>query len=330
MASGGSQLLERLPSRDPTLAPRPQAAGLEPPGVQATRELLAAGVTDVAEFAAVLERPGADLANIIELIQTSVLGNQFAQRVLELREARAASRPPVETAVRIEALFPPQRAALAELWKQWAASMDAGHRGWHLTGGSGGKRGVGPFPPGDPRSGEGFLQFHEGLLAEFLVYVRQHDPPLFVAIRGQVPIWDTMQPLPEEFRDDGFVRDDLDWSVPAFATARGARDGPTLEVLRDGIASPVTIRSLDDCKNPDELGRLLGESGIHAHGHNGLGGNMATTGSLDSPAFLLWHGVIERIRQAWLRTPSGRAWLRAHPSGWSNPAAAAPHLHPTS
>jgi hypothetical protein len=80
------------------------------------------------------------------------------------------------------------------------------------------------------------------------------------------------------------------------------------------------ITCLNDIKNPDELGRVWGESGAHAVAHNKLGKEMASFASVRDPAFLLWHfGVIETSRAEWLNTDSGKAWQKDHPSGWTDP-----------
>jgi hypothetical protein len=82
------------------------------------------------------------------------------------------------------------------------------------------------------------------------------------------------------------------------------------------------IKTLNDIQSPDELGQIWGLSGAHGVAHNDLGGEMGGFASVEDPAFMLWHfGVIEQNRDDWLATASGQAWVKTHPSGWTDPGA---------
>ncbi|MBX7098009.1 MAG: hypothetical protein K1X89_09870 [Myxococcaceae bacterium] len=203
-----------------------------------------------------------------------------------------------------------KRAELARLYTAWAdeTGMVAHHQAWHSENGSGGTKGKG--------SGEKFLQFHAQMGEEFRQYLLDQKPPrtdLFDA-NGNLPTWDTLQPLPKEFWE-GTVKHQIDWRLPGFLSPE-PRKGETFTL--DGR----TITCLNDIKSPDELGRVWGESGAHAVAHNQLGAEMAGFASVRDPAFLLWHfGVIETNRAEWLDTESGKAWTAAHPSGWTDPFA---------
>jgi hypothetical protein len=200
------------------------------------------------------------------------------------------------------------RKGLADEWKKWAKPMVPSHERWHQQNGTGGTEGKG--------SGEKFMQFHANLMNDFKSHLKKTNPELLKKAGSEVPSWDTSKALPKEFHFKGMEQSRIDAPIPGWATEKGnGRDAVTLE------GSRTPIRKLNDIKNPDELGRALGESGFHAEGHSQLGGPMAGFASVGEAPFMLWHGKMEEIRTAWKGTESGRAWMKAHPSGWTQPGA---------
>jgi hypothetical protein len=223
----------------------------------------------------------------------------------------AAALPQVD----ISTLSAPDRKKVADLWKSFGPKMVPMHEDWHSTHGSGGTRG--------PGSGEVFMQFHANLMKDFSKVIETKDPALFKKLNGQLPVWDTTKALPKEFQFpdmDPKMKGPkgIDWKPPAYLSAKG---GGESFVLKDA-SPPKTIKSLNDIKSADELGRVLGASGVHAVGHIRLGGKMGGFASIATPPFQLWHGKMEEIRKEWLTTPSGKAAAKAHPpEGFTDPNA---------
>jgi hypothetical protein len=224
----------------------------------------------------------------------------------------AASR---STHVDVSTLSAADRAAVASLYRDYARGMVPMHEQWHQTNGPGGTQG--------PGSGERFMQFHQRLMTGFNDHLRQQNPELYNRLGGRQLTWDTTTALPKEFEFEGMTESvrgnprGIDWAVPGYLTTAGGGESFTL----NDSATPREIRSLGDIRTPDELGRVLGMSGAHAAGHQRLGGPMAGFASVAESPFLLWHGKLEEIRQQWLTTPNGQEWLKANPSGWTDPNA---------
>lgn len=218
------------------------------------------------------------------------------------RGVPAAALPQVE----ISSLSAPDRKKVADLWKSFGPKMVPMHETWHSTHGSGGTRG--------PGSGEVFMQFHANLMKDFSKVIETKDPALFKKLNGQLPVWDTTKALPKEFHFPDMDPKTkgpkgIDWKAPSYLSAKG---GTESFVLKDA-QPPKTIKSLNDIKSVDELGRVLGASGVHAVGHIRLAGKMGGFASIATPPFQLWHGKMEEIRKEWLTTPSGKAAAKAHP-----------------
>jgi hypothetical protein len=229
--------------------------------------------------------------------------------------ATLATGPAVHVDVRD--LTPAERQAIVNLYRPFGEGMIEMHEAWHQANGSGGTRGEG--------SGERFMQFHENLMIDFLRLLETQEPELFARLGGQLPSWDTTGPLPSEFEFPGMNPNivgnpnGINWPIPSYLTVEGGSQSYTLN--DGGPDTPRVIRSLADIRNPDELGRVLGASGAHAVGHNRLGGGMASFASVAEPPFLLWHGKMVEIQEAWTTTEAGQAWLAEHPSGWTDPDA---------
>jgi hypothetical protein len=223
-------------------------------------------------------------------------------------EPRAGALPRVE----VSSLSVADRKALAKLWVPFGKKMIPMHEAWHSVNGSGGTLG--------PGSGEKFMQFHANLMNDFVKLLKaKPNAGLFARLNGQLPTWNTSTDLPVELRYPGMKATHLDWTVPGYLTAAGG--GQPFE-LNDVPGKPARrIASLEDIKSPDELGRVLGRSGVHAVGHIQLGGIMAGFSSVSVAPFMLWHGKMEELRADWLATASGKAWLKKHPSGWTDPKA---------
>jgi hypothetical protein len=219
------------------------------------------------------------------------------------------------THVDVRSLSAADRRAFVDLYRPFGRSMVTMHEAWHQKNGSGGTRGVG--------SGELFMQFHDNLMKDFLAVVARENPALSERLGGRLPSWDTMTQLPREFEFADMnptIRGSstgINWQLPSYLTVEG---GTQRYSLNDG-GERRRISSLNDIRSPDELGRVLGASGTHAVGHSRLGGGMSSFASVAEPPFVLWHGKMVEIQEAWSTTPSGQAWLAANPSGWSDPRA---------
>ncbi len=220
--------------------------------------------------------------------------------------------------VEVTTLPPETRAAIGKGWVDWIANtgMIPIHEDWHSRNGSGGTRG--------PGSGELFMQFHAEMMEGYKAHLKELGrQDLLDACNGDLPVWDTAKDLPDEFGFADQARKNIGWTRPAWLTIDGAKPGqPTFRL--DGRE----IKSLNDLRTPDEVGRALG-TGPHGVGHNQLSGQMAGFKSVGVGAFMLWHGLMEVIRNEWSRTDSGQAWLAQHPSGWTKPRdiGAADHAH---
>ncbi len=227
----------------------------------------------------------------------------------------AVDLAPTGPAIDITKVSPADRAEIAALWKTFGPGMVPMHEKWHSVNGSGGTQG--------PGSGEKFMQFHANLMKDFRNVLATKAPDLYKRLNNQLPAWDTTLPLPKEFWFPGMLASakgphGVDWTPPAYLTAKGGGDS---YVLNDANQHK-TIRSLNDITSADELGRVLGASGMHAVGHVRLGGKMNTFASIATPPFQLWHGKMEEIRAEWLKTPSGQAAAKAHPpDGFLDPNA---------
>lgn len=257
----------------------------------------------------VLSEPAwcAATANIGAFIPTSV-------GVVRAKSTEDASGP-----VNIEDLSPADQERFVELWIDFTQhnGMEGDHRHWHemKSNGSGGVKG--------PGSGEPFIQYHSNLMLGFLEKLKT-EPELFEKLHRQLPKWDMNKPLPKAFQYVTMNEDakrGLNFKVPAWLTPKG--DGTSRYVLKDERwRQPRVISSLNDIKSVDELGRVLGASGVHGEVHVRLGGIMVGNDSLPAPPFVLWHAEIERIRLAWLQTPSGQAAAALYPpDGYKRPNA---------
>lgn len=231
------------------------------------------------------------------------------------RGAPARPAAPLGPPVEISSLSAADRKKVADLWKTFGPKMVPMHEAWHSANGSGGTKG--------PGSGEKFLQFHANLMKDFAKVLETQDPALFKRLNNQLPSWDTTKALPKELEYPGMLKSakaptGIDWKPPGYLTAQG---GGEPYVLNDA-GQNKTIRSLNDIKTADELGRVMGASGMHAVGHVRLGGKMNTFASIATPPFQLWHGKMEEIRKEWLTTPAGKAAAAAHPpEGFLDPNA---------
>ncbi len=213
--------------------------------------------------------------------------------------------------VNVNDLTPTQRQELSTAWVEWIrdTNMIPMHEDWHSQNGSGGTRG--------PGSGERFMQFHANMMEHFKDHLREIGrQDLIDACHGDLPVWDTKNDLPEEFAYADMVKNNIGWEIPSWLTIDGAKPGEATFRL-DGRE----IKSLNDLRSIDELGRALGESGVHAVGHVELAGQMAGFKSVGVGAFMLWHGLMEVMRSQWGRTDAGQAWTAKHPSGWTSPTA---------
>jgi hypothetical protein len=224
-----------------------------------------------------------------------------------------ATPPSVISNRQVHQLSAFERSELAGLWTRWIAenNMVPYHENWHMVNGSGGTQG--------PGSGEAFMVFHQEMLEDFLAFARENASSgggmggnlrnLLAELTDGLPRWDTTRTLPVAFRHVNLRAIGINWELPGWllTEAEGGGQGQTTSVDGNEIAK------LEDITDLDMLGRALGESGVHAIGHVRLGGQMARFDSVAMPAFLLWHGLMVEITEAWYQTPNGERWLEQNP-----------------
>ena len=89
-----------------------------------------------------------------------------------------------------------------------------------------------------------------------------------------------------------------------------------MSICPTGIFCPgaeIVYDNLADYPDLDTLGRAIGVE-YHRWLHNAVGGTMSTLYSPADPVFYGWHGLIDRLADAWLATPNGQAWKAANPN----------------
>ncbi|MFO0725208.1 MAG: tyrosinase family protein [Myxococcota bacterium] len=215
--------------------------------------------------------------------------------------------PPVYTAPKhYEDMSAAQLTKLAKLHDAFMSPAHLKeHSAWHEVNGSGGTRG--------PGSGELFLLFHHQMMTMFSDYCAQNGGKELLT-EGKVPIWDPTKAIPAQVKNTKATRDNSNPNIPMpqwlllkgeKATAAGQkRWGAT------ATGDITGIKSLDDVKTLDDLGRLMGTSGYHGSAHNEIGGTMATFGSPQDPIFFGWHGHIDDIMLKWaFKTANGQKWM---------------------
>lgn len=237
-----------------------------------------------------------------DVVSTTMPIRPAPEPMVEINDPRWAAKLP---------LFVSEYAAYIE-----DRSMVAFHEAWHSKNGSGGVNG--------PESGEWFTQFHADMGGDFVEFLKLRGTDKAALLDGQMPLWDTTKSLPiimVKGKPLFPTPNNINYKTPSFLARQGqpsAAAPPFKLTARDG--SVQSIRCLDDIKTADDLGRVMGESGVHAVAHVTDGGVMATFKSVQDRRFPPWHyGAIEKIRYEWLKTDNGKRFLAENPMGWRNP-----------
>lgn len=298
------QILERI-ALEATTGNITTARFQEPGRTSVGRLMLVGEVTEHDDFRVTLQVKG-PLTPDAEWTQMS-LGEFFTRAT----EVNFKAEMPRRARINVSELTSEQRQRYANAWVKWVNEghiLDE-HVKWHAVHGSGGTQGA--------TSGEALLQFHGRLLEDFKQHLRDTGQgDLLDASGGELPVWDTLQDLPEEFAFPDMGAKNIGWSPPAWLTKEGSNYTVTL------FGRPFS--RLGDFRTLDELGQYIGAN-VHGVGHAGLGGQMTGHNSVGVAPFMLWHEVIENIRREWLTTENGQRWLAAHPSGWTD--SLAEHQH---
>jgi hypothetical protein len=209
------------------------------------------------------------------------------------------------------------------------------HYDWHRRNGSGGTAGAG--------SGTAFLGFHRAMMNEFRKYAMANGGRSWLPMTATgeaIPPWlpDALTALDLSNLIDWYIPRDnesiVGWGIPSYLTVNAAASPwHTTTVVIDGNA----YSRLGDIPDLDTLGRAIaannynpsqgihnvdhdgdgvgeGGPGYHAAFHDKVGGTMSGFYSPTDPIFHGWHGLLEKIVDAWLATANGRAWAAANPS----------------
>ncbi len=179
------------------------------------------------------------------------------------------------------------------------------HSSWHEVNGSGGTRG--------PGSGDLFLLFHHQMMTMLSDYCAQNGGKALLT-DGKVPIWDPTQAIPSQIKNAKAQRKTSNPNIPMPQWLLLKGEAATAAGLKRWGSAPTGditgIKTLDDVKTLDDLGRLLGTSGYHGSAHNEIGGTMSSFGSPQDPIFFGWHGHIDDIMLKWVyKTANGQKWF---------------------
>jgi len=195
------------------------------------------------------------------------------------------------------------------------------HVAWHDRNGAGGECGEG--------CGTAFLGFHRAMLNDFRRYALENGG------RNVLPIDSAGRAVPASLPDAwpaleaaGFPdwysprQDDVitNFGIPSYLTVN-ATPGPWAVTVVD--VAGVKYSRLGDIPDLDTLGRAIASINsnpnffdyslsYHVAFHTAVGGTMTSNYSPSDPVFYGWHMLIDRIVDAWLLTPKGKAWAAAH------------------
>jgi hypothetical protein len=201
----------------------------------------------------------------------------------------------------------------------YGAMMLPHHKEWHDRNGAGGTSGLG--------SGTAFLGFHRAMVNDMRRFALETNGRSWLPLSttGEVlsmlgdayGALDAAHLLTEYYpRQTMSV---VDVGIPGYLTVAGTSDpkwSDTVSICPTAIfcsGAEIVYSNLGAYPDLDTLGRAIGLQ-YHSWLHNTVGGTMSTLYSPADPVFYAWHGLIDKLADAWLATPNGQAWKAANPN----------------